>query len=91
MALYNYSVTVVNDHYELTLAGGSAQTAPALTGELNDIFVFDLSDSTVWNTGGNNAYTFAISNHADENAFGSNEGVIYELDGTTYNTYAAFA
>ena len=91
MATYTYAVTVSNNDFVLTLSGGSGQEAPALTGVLNDIFIFDLSDTSVFNGGGNNAYLLAISNRADQNGFGSTEGVVYNIDGTTYNTYATFA
>lgn len=91
MATYTYDVTVSGSEYVLSLQGGSGPaTAPALSGVLNDVFIFNINDTTVFNGGGNNAYTFSLSNRADENGFGSTEGVVYAIDGTTYNTYAAY-
>jgi len=91
MTTYTYDVTVSGGEYVLSLQGGSGpETAPALSGLLNDVFIFNIQSSTVFNGGGNNAYTFSLSNRADENGFGGTEGVVYVIDGTTYNTYAAF-
>jgi len=91
MTTYTYDVTVSNNDFVLDLQGGSGpETAPTLTGVVGDIFIFNLNDASVFNGGGNSAYTFSLSNHADLNGFGSADGVVYDIDGTTYNTYSAF-
>lgn len=89
MATYTYAVTVQSTTNGNRYYIGSRKN-PVLHLSAGDTINFTLMDSSLGG-GSSSGHPFGIgASNSASGAYGSTDGVTYDIDGTTYNTFTAF-